>query len=173
MIYRAWFTGLLLLVSGSVHSHLLGIVPENPTADQPVQFVWAFKGCPLQPFENVDGLSHEIRVNDFEIDFYYGERAKEPCPLPPPGPILTYDLGFLPPGDYTFRAIGILSTQSFPSDMTEVTPYVGTFSVGEPAPQTIPALGGTFTTILILLVIVVTMYSRQLRQRADASGNEP
>ena len=142
----------------------LGTNPEQPTADVPTEFLATFIGCPAQPVENIDGVSYELRVNDFEIDFFFSVRFGQPCGVPPEGPSLAFNMGILPHGDYTLRAAGTSHLESFPADMTGLDPILFEFTVGEPSAQAIPALSTPAIVILALLMMSgLTIFAKRSR----------
>lgn len=145
----------------------LGTNPEQPTADVPTEFLATFTGCPPQPVENIDGLSYELRVNDFEIDFFFAVRFGVPCGVPPEGPSLAFNMGVLPQGDYTLRAAGTSDLESFPADMTGLEPILFEFTVGKPTAQAIPALSTPAIVILALLMMSgLMLFARNSRIHA-------
>lgn len=147
-------TVLYLLLGGVAQAQWnLRTIPELPTTNQPTSFFATFSGCPAQPVDNIDGLPYELRVNDFDIDFFYSVSFGDVCPLPPEGPSLTFSMGILPEGEYTLRAAGISDQESFPADMTGLDPVVFEFTVGEPIPQPVPALNMPAALIMVLIMI--------------------
>jgi len=144
----------------------LQTVPELPTADQPTDFLAFFPSCPMPLGENIDGLFFDLRVNDFEIDFFYTLPSNFVCTIPPPPFSATFSMGTLPEGDYTLRAAGISPLESFPADMTGLDPIVFEFTVGNPVPQPVPALNTPAVLIMVLIMLSgMMLMPRRSRRR--------
>jgi len=145
----------------------LQTIPESPTADQPADFLAFFTSCPLPLGENIDGLSNDLRVNDFEIDFFYTLPSSFICGVAPPPFSVTFSMGTLPKGDYTLRAAGVSPLESFPEDMTGLDPIVFEFTVGAPSAQGVPALSSPAVVILALLMLSgMMLFTRHSRMHA-------
>jgi len=172
MKFRIIFISVLLFMPwGVAHAQPfifdLQTIPESPTADQPADFLAFFTSCPLPLGENIDGLSNDLRVNDFEIDFFYTLPSSFICGVAPPPFSVTFSMGILPKGDYTLRAAGVSPLESFPEDMTGLDPIVFEFTVGEPVAQPIPALSTPAVVILALLMLSgMVLFARQSRMHA-------
>ncbi len=162
LVGLSWF---FLLLSGpaSALNINLEFVDETLVANQSVEIRAQYDGC-NPPAPNVDGIQFEVRRDGSIIDFYYSTQT-QPCGVPPPGPTLTYRLGYLPEGDYTLRYVSIESTEPFPPSMDGLDPTIVPFSVGGAVPQPIPALSGVSVAVLAFLILFVA-----LRLRLSASA---
>ena len=143
---------LLLAGAGPAQAFIIDLdfVPESLVENRSVEFEAEYWGC-AGPFPNVDGLEFEVRRDGSVIDFYYST-MDSPCGVPPPGPVVTYSLGFLAEGDYMLRHVRVFNTQPFPQSMDGLDPVVVPFSVGPVVAEPIPALGGWSYAILLLLI---------------------
>jgi len=161
---------LLFSASAQALNINLEFVDETLVANQSVEIRAQYDGC-NPPVPNVDGIQFEVRRDGSIIDFYYSTQT-QPCGVPPPGPTLTYRLGYLPEGDYTLRYVSIESTEPFPPSMDGLDPEVVAFSVGGPVAQPIPALSAASVAVLALLVLFVALGSR-LSARARSRWLDP
>lgn len=151
-------TFVLLLFSGSAQALIaeLELVPDPLFENRPVGVQIEFVGCSA-PVPNVDGRSTEIRRDGDIIDFYYAINFVI-CSPPPPGPIINFDLGYLPQGVYTLRVVYVDRSESFPPNMDGLDPIIVPFSVGGPVFEPIPTLRPWALAALVLLLGGLAVY---------------
>lgn len=146
---------LLLAFSQSVQAQLpeIAFIPDPPVSGGSIIFREDFAvGCPPIPFPNVDGESDWLLVDGNEIHLFVVFNPNVPCGVPPDGPVVDFNLGILPAGDYTLFRYTVPTSVTFPANPDEFDPV---FEIGFTvvvSPSAIPSLNTLGLGLLVILL---------------------
>ena len=133
-----------------------GFIPDPPVSGGSIIFREDFGvGCPPIHVPNVDGESDWLLVDGNEIYLFVVFNPNVPCGVPPDGPVVDFNLGILPAGDYTLFRYTVPTSVTFPVNPDEFDPV---FEIGftvVAGPTAIPSLNALGLGLLAILLASV------------------
>lgn len=139
-------------------------IPDPPVTDEPIIFREDFGiGCPpMSP--NADGQMSWLLVEGNDVHLFYVFNLMAPCGVPPDGPVVDFNLGILPAGNYTLFRYRVPTSVAFPVDPDDFDPapgidftvVAGTGPTTSPSP--IPSLNALGLGSLVILLAGIAVW---------------